>query len=299
MDYEKMRTFKENHMKKRWMKPVSLLLAILLLTTTLAACGSTTKLDQHPGQTQQTEETDKKPGDKEQSKKPGDKTDKKHKADKDAAQDKGDAQDKDDAQDDDSQRQESTSQKSDKPAKKPGKKPAKRPVSDGSQTGQDEFHTDPVPEGKPLPVEPGKNDVDTSSAKTCYLTINCHTILDNMDQLEEGKEVLVPADGVLFARHAVTFYEGESVFDVLQRTTRENGIHMSSRFTPMYNSAYIEGIGNLYEFDCGSLSGWMYEVNGWYPNYGVSRYMVAEGDEIIFNYTCDLGRDLGQTWPQG
>ena len=26
--------------------------------------------------------------------------------------------------------------------------------------------------------------------------------------------------------------------------------------TPIYNSAYIEGIHNLYEFDCGSLSGW-------------------------------------------
>ena len=33
----------------------------------------------------------------------------------------------------------------------------------------------------------------------------------------------------------------------------------------MYNSYYVEGIGNLYEFDCGSESGWMYKVNGWFP----------------------------------
>ena len=290
-------------MKRKWTKAASLMLA-LLLTLSLAACGNTTKLDQHPGENQQTEQTDKKPGDKDhqQNEKPGDKDSKdgkeSGKQDKDSASDKQDA-----SSEEGSDGQESSSQKQDKPDKKPGKKPSKKPskhpVSDGTQTGQDNFHTDPVPEGKPLPVEPENSDIDTSKAMTCYLTINCHTILDNMDQLEEGKEVLVPADGVLFARHAVTFYEGESVFDVLQRTTRENNIHMSSRFTPMYNSAYIEGIGNLYEFDCGSLSGWMYEVNGWYPNYGVSRYIVAQGDEIIFNYTCDLGRDLGQTFPQG
>ena len=94
-------------------------------------------------------------------------------------------------------------------------------------------------------------------------------------------------------RTEVTFYEGESVFDVLQRETKNRKIHMESTFTPMYNSAYIEGIGNLYEFDCGSESGWEYRVNGWFPNYGVSRYVVQQGDEVEFLYTCNLGVDLG------
>jgi hypothetical protein len=58
----------------------------------------------------------------------------------------------------------------------------------------------------------------------------------------------------------------------------------------------IAGINNLYEFDVGELSGWMYKVNGWYPNYGCSRYQVKDGDLIEWNYTCDLGRDLGEYW---
>ena len=61
----------------------------------------------------------------------------------------------------------------------------------------------------------------------------------------------------------------------------------------MYSSAYVEGINNLYEFDVGSLSGWMYNVNGWYPNYGCSRYQVKDGDVVEWCYTCDLGEDLG------
>ena len=36
---------------------------------------------------------------------------------------------------------------------------------------------------------------------------------------------------------------------------KANKIHMESSFTPVYNSAYIEGIHNLYEFDVGKLSG--------------------------------------------
>lgn len=161
---------------------------------------------------------------------------------------------------------------------------------------KDKYFTDPVPEGQQKPVEPGDIAIDHNNQKTCYLTISCETILNNMDNLAEGKDVLVPADGIILPRTEVTFYDGESVFDVLQRETKDRRIHMESSFTPMYNSAYIEGIGNLYEFDCGSESGWEYSVNGWFPNYGVSRYVVQQGDEVKLLYTCDLGRDLGANW---
>ena len=89
------------------------------------------------------------------------------------------------------------------------------------------------------------------------------------------------------------FYEGESVFDVLLRETKNHKIHMEYSETPLYQAAYIEGIGNLYEFDAGETSGWMYSVNGWFPNYGCSKYAVADGDVIAWVYTCDLGQDVG------
>ncbi len=66
---------------------------------------------------------------------------------------------------------------------------------------------------------------------------------------------------------------------------------MEHPFTPMYNSVYVEGIGNLYEFDCGDLSGWMYKVNEWFPNYGCSLYTLEDNDVICWVYTCDLGYD--------
>ena len=159
--------------------------------------------------------------------------------------------------------------------------------------GKDKYMTDPIPEGKPKPVEPENQEVNTAKTYTCTFSIECSTILNNLDQLEPDKLEMVPSGGVILAKTSVTFYEGESVFDVLQRLCRDQGIHMESSWTPIYNSAYIEGIHNLYEFDCGSLSGWMYRVNGWYPNYGCSRYQLQQGDVVEWRYTCDLGSDIG------
>ena len=174
-----------------------------------------------------------------------------------------------------------------------------RVYSDGQNKGKDQYETDPVPEGKPLPVEPEDQEVDKKKTYTCTFSIECSTILNNLSDLDPDKRELIPSNGVILAPTKVTFYEGESVFDVLQRVCKEKGIHMESSWTPIYNSAYIEGIHNLYEFDCGELSGWMYRVNGWYPNYGCSRYQLVDGEKVEFRYTCDLGKDVGCEWMAG
>lgn len=171
-----------------------------------------------------------------------------------------------------------------------------RIYSDGNATNQDKYQTDPVPEGRPMPVEPEDQEVNNQKAYTCTFSIECSTILNNLKDLDPNKRELIPSNGVILEATTVTFYEGESVFDVLQRVCRERGIHLESSWTPIYNSAYIEGIHNLYEFDCGQLSGWVYRVNGWYPNYGCSRYQLADGEVVEWRYTCDLGKDVGCDW---
>lgn len=169
-------------------------------------------------------------------------------------------------------------------------------VSDGTSTKQDKYKTDPVPEGKQEPVEPENQQVDESVKWHCIFSIECSTVLNNLGDLEPSKLDVLPSDGIILKKVDAEFNPGESVFDVLQRVCRENSIHLEASWTPMYNSAYIEGIHNLYEFDCGELSGWMYRVNGWYPNYGCSRYALCDGDTVEWRYTCDLGRDIGCKW---
>lgn len=145
---------------------------------------------------------------------------------------------------------------------------------------------------KPAPVEPQAKATGTKEL-SCTISISCATLLNNLDRLSAEKKELVPADGWILEPKTVPFYEGESVFNLLQRVTKQEKIHMEYENTPIYNSSYIEGITNLYEFDAGELSGWMYQVNDWFPNYGCSRYQPKDGDVIRWVFTCNLGEDVG------
>lgn len=144
----------------------------------------------------------------------------------------------------------------------------------------------------------GKNDEVTApiNKQYCTIEIRCDTILNNMDKLTPGLERYVPKNGTILSKIQVEIYDGENVFDILKRVTRDNRIQMEFRNDPVYSGAYIEGINYLYEFDCGNESGWMYKVNGWFPNYGCSQYKVQNSDSIVWVYTCDLGRDVGDQY---
>ena len=141
----------------------------------------------------------------------------------------------------------------------------------------------------------GANVADTNGdgKLSCTLEIRCDVLLDNLDLLKAEKAALVPEDGVLLPVTEVEFDGGESVFDVFRKVLREEKIHFEYVDASAYDSVYIEGIGNLYEFDCGPQSGWMYSVNGVHPGLGCSAYTLADGDVIVFCYTCDLGADVG------
>ena len=140
----------------------------------------------------------------------------------------------------------------------------------------------------------GKETGESTGELHCTLSISCENLI-GCEALAEEKHELVPGDGWLLKPVDCAFSEGESVFDVLSRAVRENKIHMEFVETPAYNSVYIEGIGNLYEFDGGPQSGWMYRVNGEFPNYGCSGVKLNDGDVVEWVYTLDLGNDVGRS----
>ena len=134
-----------------------------------------------------------------------------------------------------------------------------------------------------MPVKTGEQQLDAVIAEN----------LGKLLKLKEEKKGIVPANGVILSGCEIEVQEGDSVYDVLVRACRQNKIHMDADYTPAYGSAYIKGIANLYERDCGSLSGWTYRVNGVFQSVGCSSYDANEGDVIEFLYTCDLGADVG------
>lgn len=135
--------------------------------------------------------------------------------------------------------------------------------------------------------------------RTVTIGIRVDTLLKHWDKLDPSLQSnkYVPRNGAIL--QPVTYEllsEKDTVWDVLLRATKEHKIQMEYQGANenIYNSVYVEGINHLYEFSAGELSGWMYKVNGVYPNYGCSQYVLKDGDVIEWNYTVDLGRDLGQ-----
>lgn len=175
-------------------------------------------------------------------------------------------------------------------------KESEAPVYEVSSSGNDQGESTAADSSDQLNSEllPGSESETAEEYELkCTISISCGTVLDNMDKLDKNKHELIPSDGRLFSETEVIFSDGESAFDLLLRVCRDNGIHLESAHTPLSDTAYIEGIGNIYEFDCGSLSGWMYNVNGEFPNYSCSDYIIQKDDKINFVYTCDLGKDVG------
>lgn len=149
-----------------------------------------------------------------------------------------------------------------------------------------------TPDNTPQPTQP------ESKKNTVTITIRCDTAVNNGMHLESKWAGIVPASGVILPVTTVEIEEGDTVFDVLSYVCNKYNIHMEYSGGTS-SGCYVEGINNLYEFDGGRWSGWMYCVNDWYPNYGCGVYYVKSGDIIEWNYTCDLGLDLDSTWWEG
>lgn len=141
-------------------------------------------------------------------------------------------------------------------------------------------------------VQP-KEEVPAKSVPQCTISVRCDTVLNNISKLDKDKVDIMPKNGIILPETTVELNENESVFDVLKRVLREKKIHMEFSKTPGTGSAYIEGIANLYELDCGELSGWMFKVNGEFPKLACSEITLKDGDKVEFIYTCDLGADIG------
>lgn len=147
---------------------------------------------------------------------------------------------------------------------------------------------------KPVVTTAGSSALDTR--KSCSISVSCATVFDNTDKIDPAILAEQPAGGSIITPVNVSINEGDTVFDVLKKVCSDNGIHLEYTKIAATNSFYIEGINNLYEFDAGNLSGWMYSVNGKFPQLSSSQYTVSDGDVIEFVYSCSIGVDVGDDY---
>lgn len=111
--------------------------------------------------------------------------------------------------------------------------------------------------------------------------IDATDILANYEMLDEAlkDEKYVPADGIILPLTDVELKEGDNALDALKSAAKEKNVQFD------ISDGYAKGINYIYEKSCGSMSGWIYEVNG---KSVMTEYFVSEGDIITWKYICDF-----------
>lgn len=120
---------------------------------------------------------------------------------------------------------------------------------------------------------------------TCTVTVECKSILSHMNDLKEGHEEFVPDDGYIIKDYTYKAKKGYTAYDALKDACKKSDIKLTAKSTSY--GTYVSGINNLDEFDCGNQSGWMYSVNGQFPNTSCGNLTVKDKDNIIFEYVCE------------
>ena len=127
--------------------------------------------------------------------------------------------------------------------------------------------------------------------------------ISDLTRGEDGK--IIPGEGLvciaLYGKDGVLIldetlvsadYKKEiSVADLSRDICQKLGIPIV--FAGVGSMIYVRGLNNLFEFDDGPESGWIYSVNGEYQNVGCGSYIIKGREYVEWHYTLDLGRDLG------
>lgn len=123
---------------------------------------------------------------------------------------------------------------------------------------------------KQIKVE--KKDKDEEDIKDKYNTVDLYI---------EGYK------GVILDKKHIQVGKRETVMDVTLRLLDDNKIKYK------VDGWYISSIDGEKEFDKGKDSGWMFSVNGKFPEKGADSIKLKNRDKIKWLYTYDLGKDIG------
>lgn len=121
----------------------------------------------------------------------------------------------------------------------------------------------------------------SKSEITVTVEIDATDILANYDMLDEAlrDEKYVPADGMILEETEIILNEGDGALDALKKVAKEKDIQID------VSDGYAKGINYIYEKSCGSMSGWVYEVNG---KSIMNGHVASDGDLITWKYICDF-----------
>lgn len=120
---------------------------------------------------------------------------------------------------------------------------------------------------------------------------------ESMDAIyKQPLGTIIPATQVPYTRNDTIASVTLRLLDAMDYTssyqgTMTNGFYLESIGGFTHKGTYYPSFG---EFDAGVGSGWMITWNNWFIDQGASEFTVKNGDVIRWQYTCQLGADIGE-----
>lgn len=98
-------------------------------------------------------------------------------------------------------------------------------------------------------------------------------------------------DDTIFSSQIVLENEA-TAFEALKYYCENNSIQIG--YTGSGQFIYVSSINGIKEKSEGPSSGWMYKVNGTFPNVSAGKYKLSSNDTLEWVFTKDGGKDVGQ-----
>ncbi|RHS95849.1 DUF4430 domain-containing protein [Erysipelatoclostridium sp. AM42-17] len=122
------------------------------------------------------------------------------------------------------------------------------------------------------------NQVQSGSQSTNNNQSNHQSTSQTPNEEAINVSIQVYGMGNLMMSGNVNVEKGTSVYDVLTKVASQNGLGVYG------SKIYVKGIGDLFEKQHGNMSGWMYSVNGVFPNKSCGYYSLENNDKIVWRY---------------
>lgn len=139
----------------------------------------------------------------------------------------------------------------------------------------------------PASARPPEPTAASPQQATVALSVTCHNAVANGIQNWPGYSGVVPVGGVIYENGALAIVEGDTVLDALKQALKEQKIPLNEKH------GYVRSINGLSEKLRGEQSfpqsGWLYQVNGVFPNAAAGQYKLQAGDRVEWVYTCKPG----------
>ncbi|GAD16946.1 DUF5776 domain-containing protein [Lentilactobacillus otakiensis] len=149
--------------------------------------------------------------------------------------------------------------------------------SSSSTTTSTSTSTTTNPAGTSSSTSNGSNNTPTNGSGN-----NSSNSGSNTNPTTETVTVSVNANGSVIASGSVTVSKGATALDALNTLAAQHGLSITTVGSGI--TAYVKGINGYNAGPAGTMTGWLYSINGNQPNTSIGAYVVANGDRISLNY---------------